>query len=89
VRTEETTTSAVPVFPLILGPHSIADPQWPLVLRPHGFSVLNQDVASFKAAWRNFVRFIAGFIAAMGVIVPVAALAGMGYVPGRKYWRKR
>ena len=49
----------------------------------------NPIVAAFKAAWRNFVRFIAGLIAAMGVIVPVAALAGMGYVLGRKYWGKR
>ena len=83
MRTEETTTSAVPVFPLILGPHLIADPQWPLVLRPHGSSVLNQDVTAFKAAWRNFVRFIAGFIA------PLAAIAGMAFVVGRRYWEKR
>lgn len=49
----------------------------------------NPIVAAFKAAWRNFVRFIAGLIAAMGVIVPVAVLAGIGYAVWRKYWRKR
>ncbi len=49
----------------------------------------NPIVAAFKAAWRNFVRFIAGLIAAMGVIIPMAAIAGLGYVVWRKYWRKR
>lgn len=45
--------------------------------------------AAFKDAWRNFVRFVAGLIAAMGVIVPVAVLAGVGFALWRKYWRKR
>jgi uncharacterized protein DUF4349 len=45
--------------------------------------------SAFTAAWRNFVRFIAGLIAAMGVIIPVTALAGIGYGLWRKYWRKR
>jgi hypothetical protein len=49
----------------------------------------NPIVAAFKEAWRNFVRFIAGLIAAMGVIIPIAALAGVGYVLWRKYWKKR
>jgi hypothetical protein len=49
----------------------------------------NPIVAGFRAAWRNFVLFIAGLIAAMGVIVPVAVIAGAAFVLWRKYWRKR
>jgi hypothetical protein len=49
----------------------------------------NPIVAAFKAAWRNFVRFIAGLIAAMGVIIPMAAMAGIGYVLWRKFRRTR
>lgn len=44
---------------------------------------------AFKEAWRNFVRFIAGLIAAMGVIIPLAAIAGFGFLVWRKGWRKR
>lgn len=44
---------------------------------------------AFEAAWRNFVLFVAGLIAAMGVIIPVAAIAGVGYVLWRKYWTRR
>ena len=44
----------------------------------------NPIVGAFKEAWRNFVRFIAGLIAALGVIVPVAAIAGAAYL----LWRK-
>ena len=49
----------------------------------------NPIVAAFKEAWRNFVRFVAGLIAAMGVIIPVAVIAGTAFVVWRKYWRKR
>lgn len=49
----------------------------------------NPIVAAFKAAWRNFVRFIAGLIAAMGVIIPLAAIGATGYLAWRKVWRKR
>ena len=49
----------------------------------------NPIVAAFKAAWRNFVRFIAGLIAAMGVIIPAAAIAGFGYLVWRKVRAKR
>ena len=49
----------------------------------------NPIVAAFKAAWRNFVRFIAGLIAAMGIIIPVVVIAGAAFVLWRKYWRKR
>ena len=49
----------------------------------------NPIVAAFKAAWRNFVRFVAGLIAAMGVIIPVAAIAGIGYLVFRRIRAKR
>jgi hypothetical protein len=49
----------------------------------------NPIVSAFKEAWRNFVRFIAGLIAAMGVIIPVVVIAGAGFVLWRKYWKKR
>ncbi|MBA3580454.1 MAG: DUF4349 domain-containing protein [Gemmatimonadaceae bacterium] len=49
----------------------------------------NPIVAALKAAWRNFVRFIAGLIAAMGVIIPMVAMAGIGYVLWRKFRRTR
>lgn len=49
----------------------------------------NPIVAAFKAAWRNFVLFVAGLIAAMGVIIPVAVIAGVGYMLWRKYWTRR
>lgn len=49
----------------------------------------NPIVAAFKAAWRNFVLFVAGLIAAMGVIIPVAVIAGVGYALWRKYWTRR
>ena len=49
----------------------------------------NPIVAAFKAAWRNFVRFVAGLIAAMGVIIPVAAIAGIGYLVLRRIRAKR
>jgi hypothetical protein len=49
----------------------------------------NPIVAAFQAAWRNFVRFIAGLIAALGVIVPVAAIAGAAYLLWRKLRSKK
>ena len=49
----------------------------------------NPIVAAFKAAWRNFVQFIAGLIAAMGVIVPVVAIAGIAYFVFRKVRARR
>lgn len=40
----------------------------------------NPLVTALKLAWRNFVRFIAGLIASLGVIIPIAAiLAGLWY----------
>lgn len=49
----------------------------------------NPLVAAFKAAWRNFVRFIAALIAAMGVIIPIAVLAAVGFLLWRKIRARR
>jgi len=45
----------------------------------------NPIVAAFKAAWRNFVSFISGIIAASGVLIPLALLLGLGWVGYRRY----
>lgn len=44
---------------------------------------------SFKNMWRNFVLFIAWFIASLGWLVPVAAIAFVSWIGLRKYVRKR
>ena len=44
---------------------------------------------AFRQAWRNFVNFIAGFIASLGTLVPLGALGLLGlWVLGR-VWRGR
>ena len=45
-------------------------------------------VESFRSAWRNFVRFVAAFIASAGVWVPLV-LIGIGVVSGVRWWRSR
>jgi hypothetical protein len=45
----------------------------------------NPLVAAFKAAWRNFVSFISGIIAASGVLIPLALLVALGWVGYRRY----
>ena len=37
----------------------------------------NPIADAFRAAWRNFVNFIAGFISFLGVLVPLAALGAL------------
>lgn len=57
----------------------------PLVARQMG---TNPIVAAFREAWRNFVSFVAWLIAASGVLIPVAAIAGVALYATRG-WRKR
>lgn len=45
-------------------------------------------VESFRSAWRNFVRFVAGFIASAGVWIPLVII-GAGVVSGVRWWRRR
>ncbi|HET6764034.1 MAG TPA: DUF4349 domain-containing protein [Longimicrobiaceae bacterium] len=40
-------------------------------------------------AWRNFMLFIAGLIASLGFLVPVAVLGFVAYRIGRRVWRAR
>ncbi|MGQ0646338.1 MAG: DUF4349 domain-containing protein [Gemmatimonadaceae bacterium] len=53
----------------------------PLVSPNPGTNVLGEAV---KAMWRNFVTFIAAIIASLGVVVPIAAIAG-----GLYWWWRR
>jgi hypothetical protein len=54
----------------------------PIVADHPGYSVIG---AAFRQAWRNFVQLVAGVIAAMGIVVPVAALTGAAIFLVRKY----
>lgn len=58
----------------------------PLVRTSPGDNVL---VNAFREAWRNFVRFVAGFIALLGVIVPSLALLGVAVWGWRRLRRRR
>lgn len=47
----------------------------------------NPIAAALRQAWRNFVGLIAGSIAALGILIPLGALAALGWVAYRR-WRK-
>ena len=49
----------------------------------------NPIVGAFKAARRNFVSLIAGIIAASGILIPVAALVGLGWLGYRRYQNRK
>jgi hypothetical protein len=40
----------------------------------------NPIVAAIRAAWRNFVGFIAAAIASLGILIPLAVLALLGWI---------
>lgn len=42
---------------------------------------------AFKTAWRNFVGFVAGVIASLGILIPLAALFTLGWVVYRRVRR--
>ncbi|HMV31059.1 MAG TPA: DUF4349 domain-containing protein [Gemmatimonadales bacterium] len=44
---------------------------------------------AFRDAWRNFVHFVAGLIASMGVLIPAGALLVAGLLGLRWFWRRR
>jgi hypothetical protein len=48
----------------------------------------NPIVAAIRQAWRNFVGFISGTIALLGILVPLAALAAAGWIIYRKIRRR-
>jgi hypothetical protein len=47
----------------------------------------NPIAAALRAAWKNFISVIAGVIASLGILIPLAAIAGAGWV-GYKRWRR-
>ena len=46
----------------------------------------NPIADAFRAAWRNFVGFIAGLISFLGVLVPLAALGALIWWLVRRFW---
>lgn len=46
-------------------------------------------VYAFRQAWRNFVGFVAGIIASLGILVPLGALVFVGWLGVRRWapWR--
>ncbi|MBK8004413.1 MAG: DUF4349 domain-containing protein [Gemmatimonadetes bacterium] len=44
---------------------------------------------AFRQAWRNFVNFVAGFIASLGTLVPLGALGILALWVIRKVWQGR
>jgi hypothetical protein len=57
----------------------------PIVGDHPGYSVIGE---AFRQAWRNCVQLVAGLIAAMGILAPVAALTGTAIFLVRRYWKK-
>jgi hypothetical protein len=58
----------------------------PLVNTSPGENVI---VEAFKTAWRNFVSFVAGFIAMLGVLIPLAILIAPLVIGYMRYERRR
>lgn len=58
----------------------------PLVGPTPGENIIGE---AFKDAWRNFVHFIAAFIASLGTLIPVAVLLGVGALAWRRYRPRR
>jgi hypothetical protein len=48
----------------------------------------NPIAAAFRRAWKNFVTVVAGSIAALGVLVPLAILALLGWAAYRRWIRR-
>jgi hypothetical protein len=49
----------------------------------------NPLAVAVRQAWRNFVALVAGFIASLGVLIPVAVMGGFAWVGYRKITRRR
>jgi hypothetical protein len=48
----------------------------------------NPIAAAFRRAWKNFVGVLAASIAALGVLIPLAILALLGWF-GYRRWKRR
>ena len=57
----------------------------PLVASHPGRSVIGE---AFKTAWRNFVGVVAGVIASLGFVVPVAILGWGAFIMAKRYRRR-
>jgi hypothetical protein len=49
----------------------------------------NPIVESLKTAWRNFVGFVAGFIASLGFIIPLLVLVALVWYLVKRMRRPR
>lgn len=50
----------------------------------------NPILSAFRDAWRNFVGFVAGFIASLGILVPLGVLLWIAWLLLRRVrWRRR
>jgi len=58
----------------------------PLVSPTPGENILGE---AFKDSWRNFVRFVAAFIASLGTVIPVAVLLAIGALAWRRFRPRR
>ncbi|MGI9076872.1 MAG: DUF4349 domain-containing protein [Gemmatimonadaceae bacterium] len=58
----------------------------PIVGEYRGSSVIGE---AFKNAWRNFVAFVAGLIASLGFLIPLAAIVLAVALLARRFWRRR
>jgi Domain of unknown function (DUF4349) len=74
-------TSRVAISTLSVTVHERA----PLVSATPGENVL---LDAFRNAWRNLVRFVAGFIALLGIIVPSVALLALVIFAWRRFRRR-
>lgn len=57
----------------------------PIVGERGSWSVIGD---AFKQGWRNFVDFVAGFIALLGTLIPLAVVLGVAVVGALMLWRK-
>jgi hypothetical protein len=48
----------------------------------------NPLAVAVRQAWRNFVALVAGFIASLGVLIPVAVMVGFAWFGYRKVSRR-
>jgi hypothetical protein len=58
----------------------------PLVGEPGSGGVVAE---SFRQAWRNFLRFLAGFVESLGFLIPLGVLVIGGLLGLRRLWRAR
>lgn len=49
----------------------------------------NPIVSAFKQAWRNFVGFVAWFIASLGILIPLGVVGVVAFYVYRRFWWRR